>query len=368
MKHIHIELVGREIQPTYTMLKQIIPDKVIFICSKDTQNNVRKINQHLGDLGYEWESAVLEPHSLTAINDYIDLMFSNIEEKDILSFNLVGGTKFWALALFRRFSDRSNTFFFLLGQDDTLWNLTNNKSTSLQSIDLNTIISLQGQTVQSYKLLSEYTDDDYAVMKSIESIRTNNYETFNRLCTVLSKENQQKLKSEPSGTFVDSHNNVSWFKPDQVKFKIDDEITLISSPHAIDIVFNSGWFEYKVARLIEGWDKCQNIRMNSIFTSKNGEVKNEIDIIVETNSKPIFIECKTQIRNHTDLDKFATVVQNFSGKGGKAVFISDAPLKVSAKTKCKEYGIEYFSLRQHTASLQPDLYKFLDNVLNKINA
>lgn len=368
MKHIHIELVGREIQPTYTMLKQFSPDKVLFVCSKQTRDNINQINIHTNGLACEREYVTLEPHNLTAINDWIDSLVSELSDDDILSLNLVGGTKFWALALYKRFANRPNTHFFLIGQDDTLWNLSNNASTSLKSIDLDTIISLQGQTVKSYTLLSNYTEDDHKVLKQVEKIRRKNFSVFNRLVSVLSKEEQKKIANNPSGIIQDNHNWVSWSKPDQVEFNVDNVVTKLCSPHAIDIAFNSGWFEYKVAKLIEGWDRCQEIRINSVFISQNGETKNEIDIIVETGSKPIFVECKTQIKNHTDLDKFATVVKNFSGKGGKAVFISDAPLKTSAKTKCKESGIEYFSLQQHPHNLQDDLYSFLDDVINKINA
>ncbi len=368
MKHVHIELVGREIQPVYTMLNQIIPDKVIYICSKETVDKVKMIEAHTRKLPLESKYVKLEPHNLNSTNEYIDSLYEELDDDDILSLNLVGGTKFWSLAFYKRFADRPNTHFFLISQHDTLWNLSNCTSNPVSSIDLDTILSLQGQTVKSYNLLSEYTDEDDETLKKIECIRQSNFSSFNRLAAVLSNDKKIALENDPDGKFNDGANSVEWHQPDRVTFTIDGTVTELNSPNALSLTFNSGWFEYKVAKLIEGWSKCNDIRLNSIFISKSGDVKNEIDIIIETDYKPVFIECKTQIKNHTDLDKFSTVVKNFSGKGGKAVFISDAPLKESAKAKCRESGITYFCLQQHSKNLQEDLWAFLDKVITKINA
>lgn len=368
MKHVHVELIGKEIQPVYTMLKQIIPDKVIYICSQQTVDNIKMLEAHTARLPLESKHVKLEPHNLKSINDYIDSLYEELNEDDVLSFNLVGGTKFWALAFYKRFADRPNTHFFLISQDDTLWNLSNDTYTPVSSIDLDTILSLQGQTVKSYIPLSEYTDEDFETLKKIESIRQSNFDSFNKLAAVLTNEKKNALESQPNGQFNDKGNSVSWQRPNKVTFTINGTETELNSANAMSLAFNSGWFEYKVAKLIEGWSKSTNIRLNSIFISKSGDVKNEIDIIVETDQKPIFIECKTQIKNHTDLDKFSTVVKNFSGKGGKAVFISDAPMRDSAKAKCKESGIAYFCLQQHSKNLQDDLWAFLDRVIARINA
>jgi hypothetical protein len=300
-----------------------------------------------------------------------------LSDDDAVTINLMGGTKFWSLAFYDRFSKREKTSFYLLGQDNTLWDLSNGNSTRLPEIDIDTILELQGQKISKYKLLSDYTQEDEQSMSVIEQLRKRNYGIFNNLATTLTKENQDKLKKK-EGEIFDEKNKANYVKwgeePNFVEFSIAGTTKRIESPNVKNLAFNSGWFEYKVAKLIEKWEKSNRIRLNSVFISntenknnKSAPAKNEIDIIIETDSKPIFVECKTQIKNHTDLDKFSTVVKNFIGKSGKAIFVTYEPAKKIVLEKCKESGIAYFCLKDMKTEKR-DLINFLDSVYNTINA
>ena len=84
--------------------------------------------------------------------------------------------------------------------------------------------------------------------------------------------------------------------------------------------------------------------MNCVFPFRNNVAKNEVDIIINTGTKPLFVECKTQIQNTTDIDKFASVIKNYGGMGSKGIFITDAKMSDAAKQKCNDHHILMYSL------------------------
>ena len=74
--------------------------------------------------------------------------------------------------------------------------------------------------------------------------------------------------------------------------------------------------------MLSSWEYAKEIIMNANFPYKNNNPKNEIDIIVNTGNRLLFVECKTQINDITDIDKFRTAVKNYGGMGCKALFIT----------------------------------------------
>ena len=94
-----------------------------------------------------------------------------------------------------------------------------------------------------------------------------------------------------------------------------------------------------------------------------------MDIIINTGIKLLFVECKTQITNTTDIDKFRSVIKGYGGMGSKGIFITDASMSDIAKAKCEERGILTFSLQDNHLGLSTEqaLYMLLDSDFNSIN-
>ena len=200
------------------------------------------------------------------------------------------------------------------------------------------------------------------------------------MLSLLNKTDQNVLKNQPFGTFESKRGTtsfVSWEKPTEgedgfvciyLQGKKRNEEIVLKSPHAIDLAFNSGWFEYKVARLLSHWKKAKNIYMNCRFPFKSNVDKNEVDIIVNAGNKLLFVECKTQINKTTDIDKFNSVVRAYGGTASKALFVTDAIMTDVAKKKCEEYGIMTFSLQEsHFLETKKALFLTIDNELFNIN-
>ena len=198
---------------------------------------------------------------------------------------------------------------------------------------------------------------------------------------MLDNQRQNELRSRKTGEFVSGKSYIRWKKKEDNQ--LDDVVDIylqkkngtskserIASLHAISLVFNSGWFEYKVAKMLSTWDKAKEICMNCHFPFRANVDKNETDIIVNTGTKLLFVECKTQITHTTDIDKFRSVVKGYGGTGSKGLFVTLAKMSDIARKKCEENNILSFSMedaaRWHIAP-EKALSMLLDNELFNIN-
>ena len=376
MKRIHISLVGGQPAPVYYGAYQADPDVVFLICSSQTKSEADRL-QGMLKKDFEVSVAVFNPSDLEAIHVGIERIKKRLADDDYLSLNIVGGTKFWSLMFFDAFASRPNTAFLLVDQNNRMWDLRSRKSEPLYTdIDIDEHLELYGNPITSYRAFSSYTEEDADTAETMNRLWNSMSfrQSFKSLVSVMNEERKEKFQNQRTGSFIGSNGaKVSWEKPDRVLFYLFDrnkeqEIELCS-PNAVSLAFNSGWFEYQVARILSKWPMAKEIRLNCKFPFRRGNesnlIKNEVDIIVNAGSKLLFVECKTSIFNGTDIDKFATVVKNYGGSGSKAVFICLFSIPDIPMQKCIESGIIPFSFQGNTAE---QLYKLLEQEINQINA
>lgn len=90
---------------------------------------------------------------------------------------------------------------------------------------------------------------------------------------------------------------------------------------------------------------------------------------MNTGSKLLFVECKTQIKNETDIDKFASAVKVYGGLGSKALFVTDARMTDKAIEKCADHGIMTFCLQTYYGNemIEQVLFDKLERELFNLN-
>ena len=142
---------------------------------------------------------------------------------------------------------------------------------------------------------------------------------------------------------------IDWHKDDKV-FKIslgeeDKDYYEVKGEHAVSMLAHTGWFEYEVAAALARLYGSDNVYTNCVFKTQHGQDKNEVDIIVNTGQKLLFVECKTDIHESTAIDKFASVVKNYGGNGSKALFITLFEMNDNNKEKCRDNHIENYYMR-----------------------
>lgn len=369
-------LVGHETAPIYNCVMHFQPEKVYYIYSSETK---RELSDLLAITTIPHESIEVSASNLQGIRKIAVDLSDMINPEDEVTLNLQGGTKHWSLIFYSVFSKLENCSVFLLDQNNVLANLNTLEECEIQS-RVFAYFQLTGNPPRQYLDFTSYTDDDYEAHKILERARMSNYPAFNKLTTVLQKDWSAKVREQKRGLFkIGEDTYISWEKsaPDQrVRLVMKGKVFDVVSPNAVALTFNSGWFEYKIARMLSHWKEAENVLMNCIFPQRDDLTpaglkypKNEVDIIVLTKRKALFVECKTKITSSNDIDKFRTVVRNYGGQSSKAIFITSTPMSAIQREKCAESNIITFSLEDiaYGPNKEQELFKLLNAEMSVIN-
>lgn len=363
MSNIHITLVGGQTTPVYQGIMSTNPDKVILIHSEQTENEAKRIKN---EVRFDCELYKFDPVDLNIITEDLNKLKNSFSPEDNITVNVSSGTKNWSLLFFSHYRDIARIF--LIDQNNRIWDLTTNESSEI-SFDMDAQFRLLGNELNNYHKLEDFTEADKNMIKEIRELRKFNFSDFFEITDYLSRFQNQTIAKGKDGSELQWNRQEKIFAV-RMKNKQGKELQkVLKSEHVRDLVLNTGWFEYETALMLSKWDKAKQFRMNCIFPAKSGSPKNEIDIIINTGTKLLFVECKTQIKNETDIDKFASAVRNYGGLGSKALFVTDAPMNEKAQEKCNEHDIMTFCMENHLwgESAVRLLYEMLNRELMNIN-
>lgn len=375
---VHITLVGGQPAPIYHGIVATNPDKVVYVYSHDSVRILKKLREVISIPEDTLEPLhPTDPDAIMQCAQQLACKYCN----DEVTVNISSGLKSWSHLFGKVFEKVPNSSVVYMDQNNVLWNYKTMQSQDGFSFDMDILMQLYGNPLKHYKNFADYTEDDLLVAKKVEEVRFFNSRQFSDLLTKLNKDWDNQLNQNKYGCFEHaSGGRVEWEKDDFVRLylthskKDDLELELVS-PHAVSLAFNAGWFEYKVARMLSHWKYSKDIRLNCIFphTKHKDQIrypKNEIDIIVNTGTKLLFVECKTKLASSTNIDKFRTAVENYGGRGSKAIYVTDEPLTELEREKCAESKVMYFSLKDPASGLNKEqaLFELLNKELFSINA
>lgn len=368
MANIHIALVGGQATPVYQGIMYTNPDGVILIHSTQTETEANRIN---AEIMIECELIKFNPVDLQQISDAVIKLKNGFSTNNHITINVGGGTKPWSIIFYEYFRKEANAQLFYIDQNNLMWDLKTNEKSEV-GFDMDVQFRLLGNELKRYQKIDNYTVADKDMISEIRKLRQFNYQDFHEITDYLSRYRNQTTAIAQFG----SGSVITWKRADKcfevvMRKKNGDMLRkTLASEHVRDLVLNTGWFEYEIALLLASWDKTKQLRMNCTFPTKQGSPKNEIDIIVNTANKLLFVECKTQIKKETDIDKFASAVKVYGGLGSKALFVTDTPMSEKAQEKCDDHGIMTFSLQNNVFNLPVEslLFKMLDSELFNLNA
>lgn len=378
-RKVHITLVGGQPAPVYNGIIATKPDYVVYVHSAESENRVKVLKR---EITIPSEDILLDPLSPERILEGVVGLAKKFSDDEV-TVNISSGLKSWSHFFGVIFERCDNASVVYMDQNNVLWNYKTMKSSSGFHFDMDTLIRLYDNNIDTYRRFEVYTDDDYDCLQKIKKLRKKDYVEFAKLLATLSPENARYLKNHKRGTFYspDSDSFVEWEKSTDtsvgfVRVGLDTMYRgfvefSFESEHITDLIFNTGWFEYEVATILSRWSKSREIRMNCRFAFKKEQDKdkNEVDIIVNTGTKLLFVECKTQIYNTTDIDKFRSVVKNYGGIANKGIFITEARMKNEAIEKCNEHSLLHYSLKDnHPNGMEEELFALLDKELYNINS
>lgn len=377
---VHITLVGGQPAPVYHGIVATQPDKVVFIYSESSRDVVEKVRSEIHIA--EDEQKPLDTTDPHLIMERAKALAEKYKEDEV-TLNISSGLKSWSHLFGRVFDSMPNASVVYMDQNNVLWNYRTMEHKSDFEFDMDVLFRLYGNRLENYKRLTDYTEEDLKALDKIKNIRLFNVFDFNKLTATLNDKQQNILRNQNSGKFDlmanGSQSYVEWEKTtkDSIGFvRIflakkngkSQEVTF-ESENAVDLAFNSGWFEFEIATLLSKWTKAKSVYLNCHFPFRPNVDKNEVDIIVNTGTKILFVECKTQITHTTDIDKFRSVVKGYGGTGSKGLFVTDAKMTDVAREKCEEHGLLSFSLQDDHLGMSHEkaLALLLDSELFNIN-
>lgn len=373
-KKIHITLVGGQPVPVYHGIIATNPDFVEFIYSEDSKRVLKQLRQEVRIPSDAHELSPTNPVKIVSLAESLAKKYAN----DEVTVNISSGLKSWSHLFGVTFEKYPNASVVYMDQNNVLWNYRTMQSSSNFEFDMHMSFRLNGNPLEkNYTHFSDYTQRDKDCLKRLENIRGFNFQDFNRLTVFLDNSQQNTLRQKAFGKFICGDSYIEWEKPTPTalgfvrivlykKGKCLEE--KFESENVMRIVFNTGWYELKIATILSKWEKAKEICMNCRFPSTKNADKNEVDIIVNTGTKILFVECKTQITHVNDIDKFRSVVKNYGGTGSKGLFITDAPMSPLAQEKCQEHHIMTYSLKDaHPRGVDKELFELLNINLFSIN-
>ncbi len=373
MRKIHISLVGGQTMPIYIGFQATGYDLALLVHSKESMKEAKHIKANIQKAAlYElptvdYDNILIQSEAL--LNQFKD---------DEVFVNVSGGIKTWTVAFTFLSVSRSNVTLIYIDQNNDCIDLTHKKKQiGNYHLGITDILRYNHQKPSGNTPLSTYTSRDVKAMKQIRQLRSFKIKDFNQLTlssVVLDFKNSNEddsfhyeLSTGSSITYDREKRSYTMFL---TKYGKQPMRLSLSSPHIDQLLFNAGWMEFQVAHALGEWSQAKEVWLNVKFPYIQGKVKNELDVIVSTGSRLLFVECKTQIYNTTDIDKFRTAVKNYGGTSSKALFITDTiQMKPEAAQKCADSEIMAFCWRGHgnDDETKAALFDLLDHQMKNIN-
>ncbi len=362
MKKTHITLIGGQTIPIYQLLLEISPDDIFLIHTKDSMAQAHLIFNIYKIRYPEAQKFLIEVNPVSYATN-LAIFDSIIKQINNYSVNVTGGTKIMALALFEAAKNNTAECVYYIDQNGEIQNLISGEISNLKSKPtIDEIFSLNNNQITKSKELSEYGEDEINSYNSVKDLMSFNSREYYSIFNQVHKSPEQTNFTTKAGSSLmyDSKEKTVVIALNKFQKQLTRKFNF---PNVSSIILNTGWYELFVAKALKQWTHTQEMLLNVIVPFKTGADKNEIDIIVNTDAKLYFFECKTQIFDSKDIDKFAGVVKNYGGSGAKAFFITNEKINERNLEKCKDQKITPIQL----SIIEPDYTKFYDTLSKEFN-
>jgi hypothetical protein len=363
MKH-QICFLGGQLLPIYIGIKEFCPDRVYFIASEESKQGISMLKGLFNDIKYA--EYMCDAFDFKSIRDKIESILSKINESDEISINLTGGTKIMLLAAQSIIAEKKIKGFYV-NQDYSLIEVPSYQRKVIASeLSINDYFALSGHVIAKAKKIEDFAETEYVVSKKIESFALTN-KIYSRTNDFIRK----KYKSIPESgkETINSNVSIEWNNGNIDIKNNSKSIARFSSLNIKDLYFNAVWWELIVAREVSKWVKAKEIMLQCIlpFKSDDTTLKNEIDILLNTGNKLVFIECKSGNIKQEDINKMRIIKQTYGGTISKSLLVSCYIPSPTIIEKCKELDIEVFYCYAFSKQVNPlsKIHQVLDGLIKR---
>lgn len=360
MKH-QISFLGGQILPIYIGIKDFMPDKVHFIASEESKEGMMVIKDLFKNLKYS--EFICDPFDFYSIKKRLENIIEKVADNDEVLINLTGGTKIMLLAAQSVISEKQGKGFYI-NQDYSLIEVPSyQKKQILSQLSVKDFFSLSGHKTFTAKNLSDFAEPDFKASKEIESFAASN-KLYSKVTDYVRK--KYRVLPEKGLEFIAENTSVKW---DTNFVEIHNNNKLVVSfkcNNASELFFNASWWELMVASEVGKWEKAKEVMLHCElpFKSDDKSLKNEIDILLNTGNKLIFVECKSGNIKQEDINKMKVIKQTYGGIISKSLLVSRFMPSQSIMEKCNELDIEVYYVYAFQRIINPlkNIIKILDKL------
>lgn len=363
MKEVHITLLGKENLPLYYPIIEFNSEEVYVLGSRQNSavsHNLKYVLEKKGLLCKVY--CDIDAFNIKSIMSKCEEIHSKIGNDCNVTYNITGGTKIMAIGAY--IVAKQHKARIIYTDSVSCIDLDTYLAIPLsRKVDNETIFRLQGQSLKNYNAYT-YDEQTHATANKIKNFIECNRPVFKHL------HNQYKAYALPS-----------YFKYEQYEYnststhiciKAANKILLeIEHPEAKKMLFEGRWWEALVADYISEWaDGKYEIWQNVTFYPRDissileDNDKNEIDILVNTGNKFLFVECKSGFISQDNINKMSVIRQNYGSDKSRSVLISYFRLKNDLREKAYETKLNVID-GQHALN---NISGEFNNILQSIKA
>lgn len=360
MKH-QIIFFGGQLLPIYIGIIEFTPNNAYCIVSEESIDGTI-IFEHLFKK-INFNKFICDPFDFYSIKKNLEKIIDKVDKNDEILINLTGGTKIMLLAAQSVIAEKQATGFYI-NQDYSLIEVPSYSKKPISSqLTVKDFFSLSGHKTFTAKMLSDFTSSDFKVSNEIEL-----FAASNKLYSKVTGTIRKKFRTLPDKGVETATGNAS-VKWDNGVVEILNNNKLVVSfknNNIKELFFNAGWWELIVASEVAKWVKAKEVMVHCElpFKSDNKTLKNEIDILLNTGNKLIFVECKSGNIKQEDINKMKVIKQTYGGIISKSLLVSRFMPSMSIMEKCKELDIEVYYVYDSQRMINP--LKNIIGILDKI--
>ncbi|MFT3846826.1 MAG: DUF1887 family CARF protein [Lacibacter sp.] len=363
MNH-QISIVGSQLLPIYVGIKEFNPDKVHFIVSNESSGSIIALKPLLNSIQFSTHNC--DAFDFFAIKATCEKIVDKINSNDTITFNLTGGTKIMVLACQALIIEKGLKGFYI-NQDDTLLELPSYTRKKINTeLTTKEFLDLSGHNIAASNVLSDFTAEDFKMSSAIEAFANSDKKYIVITNHFRKKYNNANLKIPPSGKEnIPNNIELTWNINTIVIKNNGKEYLSLKSKNIHQLFFNTGWWELQVAKEMSNWGKFKELLINCVLPFKIDvkSAKNEIDVLLNTGKKLIFVECKSGNVKQEDVNKMKAIKQTYGGLISRSILVSRFLPSPTIIEKCKELDIDIF----YCYAFQNRLVNPLNKILFKLD-
>lgn len=342
MKH-HISLVGGQTLPLYLGIVESNADFIHFVYSKDSVESIKVLKEIFKEKKMKTYECNAFNHA--EILKLFNSIVSSFSIDDDFVFNITGGTKLMALVA-NEVVQKSRGKAYYFNQDLSYYEIPSYEVKNItKNLEINDFVRLSDNKISSYTDISKYKEQDFSAAQKISNFSATNSKEYSAI---------QRFKDQKFGNVgnipikgdYDINDNlyILWDENGLEISTSTKSLLEISCKNVHSLFFNAGWWELLVAQAVNKWKQKVDLYTNVIlpFKNKDSQSKNEIDVLVNTGKRLVFIECKSGNILASDINKIKAVRETYGGRIARSLLVSKYKPKSHIIEKCQELDIDIF--------------------------